>query len=63
MGHRAFSRGAVVGAGDLVAVPGLLDPVPVWRDRSLWLALAIPAAVHMLQNVGPAILVATGQLA
>jgi hypothetical protein len=35
----------------------------VWRDRSLWLALAIPAAVHMLQNVGPAILVATGQLA
>jgi hypothetical protein len=32
----------------------------VWRDRSLWLALAIPAAVHMLQNVGPAILVATG---
>ena len=34
----------------------------VWRDRSLWLALAIPAAVHMLQNVGPALFVATGQL-
>jgi hypothetical protein len=34
----------------------------VWRDRSPWLALAIPAAVHMLQNVGPALLVATGQL-
>ena len=34
----------------------------VWRDRSLWLALAIPAAVHMLQNVGPALLVATGRL-
>jgi len=34
----------------------------VWRERSLWLALAIPAAVHMLQNVGPALLVATGQL-
>jgi membrane protease YdiL (CAAX protease family) len=34
----------------------------VWRERSLWLALAIPAAVHMLQNLGPALLVATGQL-
>jgi hypothetical protein len=34
----------------------------VWRDRSLWHALAIPAAVHVLQNLGPALLVATGQL-
>jgi hypothetical protein len=34
----------------------------VWRDRSLWLALAIPAAVHMLQNVGPALIVASGRL-
>lgn len=33
----------------------------VWRARSLWLALAIPTAVHMLQNVGPALLAATGQ--
>ena len=30
----------------------------VWRERSLMLALAIPAAVHMLQNVGPALTVA-----
>lgn len=30
----------------------------VWRDRSIWLALAVPAAVHMLQNVGPAMIVA-----
>jgi hypothetical protein len=34
----------------------------VWRDRSIWLALTIPATVHMLQNVGPALLVATGRL-
>ena len=34
----------------------------VWRDRSLLLALAIPAVVHMLQNVGPALIVASGRL-
>jgi len=32
----------------------------VWRQRSIWLALAIPAAVHMLQNAGPGYLVAYG---
>lgn len=31
----------------------------VWRDRSLFLALAIPASVHMLQNLGPALLLAS----
>ena len=30
----------------------------VWRQRGLWLAMAIPAAVHMLQNAGPAYQVA-----
>ncbi|GAA4719330.1 hypothetical protein H9L13_08395 [Sphingomonas lutea] len=32
----------------------------VWRERSIWLALAIPAAVHMMQNAGPAYQVAYG---
>ena len=32
----------------------------VWRERSLWLALAVPAAVHMMQNAGPAYQVAYG---
>ena len=32
----------------------------VWRQRSIWLALAIPAAVHILQNSGPGYLVAYG---
>jgi hypothetical protein len=31
-----------------------------WRSRSLVLAFAIPATVHGLQNLGPALLVATG---
>ena len=26
----------------------------VWRQRGFWIAIAIPAAVHMLQNAGPA---------
>lgn len=26
----------------------------VWRQRSFWNAIAVPAAVHMLQNAGPA---------
>ncbi len=30
----------------------------VWRQRSFWLAIAIPTAVHMLQNAGPAYQVA-----
>jgi len=30
----------------------------VWRQRSFWLAIAVPAAVHMLQNAGPAFQVA-----
>lgn len=30
----------------------------VWRQRGFWLAIAIPAAVHMLQNAGPAYRVA-----
>jgi hypothetical protein len=30
----------------------------VWRQRGFWLAIAIPAAVHMLQNAGPAYAVA-----
>ena len=33
----------------------------VWRQRSLALAIAIPATVHALQNLGPALLIATGQ--
>lgn len=33
----------------------------VWRQRSLLLALVIPATVHALQNLPPAILVASGQ--
>ena len=33
----------------------------VWRQRSLAAAIAIPAAVHALQNLGPALLIATGQ--
>lgn len=32
----------------------------VWRERSFWLAIAIPAAVHMMQNAGPAFQVAYG---
>ena len=31
-----------------------------WRRRSLAAALAIPAAVHALQNVGPSLLVSLG---
>ena len=30
----------------------------VWRQRGFWLAIAIPAAVHMMQNAGPAYQVA-----
>ena len=26
----------------------------VWRQRGFWVAIAMPAAVHMLQNAGPA---------
>jgi hypothetical protein len=32
----------------------------VWRSRSLVAAFAVPAAVHALQNLGPAIVVASG---
>ena len=32
----------------------------VWRQRGFWLAIAIPAAVHMMQNSGPAYGVAYG---
>ena len=32
----------------------------VWRRRSFWLAIAVPAAVHMMQNAGPAFQVAYG---
>ena len=30
----------------------------VWRQRGFWLAIAVPATVHMLQNAGPAYQVA-----
>ena len=33
----------------------------VWRQRSLAAAIAVPATVHALQNLGPALLIATGQ--
>lgn len=33
----------------------------VWRSRSLAAAFAIPAAVHALHNLGPALIVARGQ--
>jgi hypothetical protein len=33
----------------------------VWRSRSLAAAFAVPAAVHALQNLGPALVVASGQ--
>ncbi len=26
----------------------------VWRERGFWIAIMVPAAVHMLQNAGPA---------
>jgi len=32
----------------------------VWRQRGVWLAIAIVTATHALQNVGPAYLVAFG---
>ena len=32
----------------------------VWRQHSLAAAIAVPAAVHALQNLGPALLIATG---
>jgi len=32
----------------------------VWRQRSLKLAVAIPAAVHALNNLGPALLIVAG---
>ena len=32
----------------------------VWRERSLWLAFVMPMAVHGLQNLLPALLVASG---
>jgi hypothetical protein len=31
-----------------------------WRDRSLWLAFALPMCVHALQNLPPALLIASG---
>jgi hypothetical protein len=34
----------------------------VWKDRSIWLSLGVPAAVHMLQNLGPALLLASRPL-
>ena len=33
----------------------------VWRSRSLLAAFAVPAAVHALHNLGPALAVASGQ--
>lgn len=33
----------------------------VWRSRSLWLAFAMPMVVHGLQNLLPALLVASGK--
>ena len=33
----------------------------VWRQRSLLLALVVPATVHALQNLPPAVLIASGQ--
>ena len=33
----------------------------VWRQRSLAAAIAVPATVHALQNLGPALLIASGQ--
>ena len=33
----------------------------VWRGRSLGAAFAVPAAVHALHNLGPALIVAGGQ--
>ena len=32
----------------------------VWRERSMWLAFGMPMAVHGLQNLPPALLVAFG---
>jgi membrane protease YdiL (CAAX protease family) len=32
----------------------------VWKQRSLALAFAIPAAIHALQNLGPALLLVSG---
>ena len=34
-----------------------------WQSRSLLAAFAIPTAVHALQNLGPALLIATGKTA
>lgn len=31
-----------------------------WRSRSLWLAFALPMCVHALQNLAPALLIASG---
>jgi membrane protease YdiL (CAAX protease family) len=33
-----------------------------WRSRSLWFAFALPMCVHALQNLIPALLVATGKV-
>ncbi len=33
----------------------------VWRNRSLAAAFAVPAAVHALHNLGPALAIASGQ--
>ncbi|GLR48618.1 CPBP family intramembrane glutamic endopeptidase [Sphingomonas astaxanthinifaciens] len=33
----------------------------VWKRRSLWLAFLLPMLVHGLQNLGPALLVASGR--
>jgi hypothetical protein len=30
----------------------------VWRERGFWIAIMVPAAVHMLQNAAPAYQVA-----
>ena len=32
-----------------------------WRSRSLWSAFSLPMVIHGLQNLGPALLVATGK--
>ena len=31
-----------------------------WRQRSLWLAFAVPMLTHALQNLGPALVIASG---
>ncbi|GAA4739466.1 hypothetical protein GCM10023264_00490 [Sphingomonas daechungensis] len=32
-----------------------------WRERSLWLAFALPMVAHGMQNLGPALLIVSGK--